>query len=148
MNLVRFLVIASILSIILGEFGKYPFGNVGSSINILDILVALTGGFFLIWKIGISKKFDFPRIFWFVLLFIGIGTISLLVNLNFTGGLYLARFSLYGLFFWIAYSLRSENSDHFFQVQKFLVGVGVLLSMLGFIQLIFLCMPMFPETRR
>lgn len=134
MNLIRFLTIGTLLAIVLGEFGKYPFGEVGNAINLLDILVATTGTFFLIWKIGIKKEISFPKIYVSLLIFAFIGALSLVYNYNFSGVLYLFRFIFYSLFFWIGYELSKNGKKEV--IQKVLLLIGILIGGLGFVQLL------------
>lgn len=137
MNLIWFLTIATLLASTLGEFGKYPFGNVGNAVNTLDVLTGITVGVFLIWKIGITKKIDFPKVYYFLIGFMAVGFLSLVVNLNFSGVLYLARFILYSLFFWIGYSLISDRNFRKNQLNGVVLVTGLAGAVLGLLQLFF-----------
>lgn len=137
MNLVLFLTIGTLIATIFGEFGKYPFGSVGNSFNILDFLVMLTGSVFLVWKIGITKKLEIPRLYIYLLSFFLIGFFSLIVNMNFSGGLYLLRFVLYSLFFWIGSCLAENGKEWILVINKVLVSVGLVSAVIGFGQLFF-----------
>jgi O-antigen ligase len=137
MNLIFFLTIGTVLISVLGEFGKYPFGAVGNSINFLDLMVAFTTSFFLIWKIAIKKELDFFYVQKWLLFFVGIGLISLFVNQNFSGSFYLIRFGLYSLFFSIGYSLIKTDQKWGDVVQICIIGIGFIAVLVGFLQLIF-----------
>ncbi len=136
MNLVFFLTVISIVSIVAGEFGKFPFGSVGNSFSILDFFVAITAIFFLIWKFAITKKIDLPKIYLLIVGFIGICIGSLIWNSNFSGILYLIRLSLYSLFFWIGFSLMKWSPEKAEKVKKIIIGVGTVSAFLGILQLI------------
>jgi O-antigen ligase len=136
MNLIFFLTIISICSIISGEFGKFPFGSVVNSFSILDFFVAITAVFFLIWKFAITKKIDLPKIYLLIIGFIGISFGSLIWNSNFSGILYLIRLSLYSLFFWIGFSLMKWDSGKTEHLKKIIIGAGAISAFLGILQLI------------
>ncbi len=55
MNLIWFLTIGIGLALITGELGRYPFGGVGVSVTLYDLVLALTLLFLTIWKVGITK---------------------------------------------------------------------------------------------
>lgn len=138
MNLVWFLTIAAIFSIILGEFGQFPFGNVSSSISLTDILLLSTLVFFLIWKIGIQRNIKLPKIFYFIIGFWIVGGISLLVSKEFSGGLYLLRFIIYSLSFLVGfYVVKSKNLNLLFKT--------IIYSVLGFAVLGMLQILIFPD---
>ncbi len=133
MNLIRFLTIGCLIAIVFGEFIKYPFGQVGNALNILDILVAVTVSFFLIWKVGIKKQLEIPKPSKVLLGFSVIGLLSLVFNYNFSGVLYLIRFIFYSLFFWIGYQIAVDGKRDV--IQNTLISVGVIIAVLGGIQL-------------
>lgn len=137
MNLVLFLTIGTILTIVLGEFGKFPFGSVGNSVHILDIMTVVTVVFFLIWKVAIKQDLSFFGIQKWLLIFTLIGLLSLLLNQNFAGAMYLVRFSLYSLFFCIAYTLVSMDKKWKDYLENTIITVGCIGIITGFIQLIF-----------
>lgn len=131
MNLVWFLTVGTVFSIILGEFGQYPFGNVSSSISLTDIFLSLTIGFLLIWKIGIQRQLKLPRIFYLVIGFWIIGGLSLFLSGDWGGGLYLLRFIFYNFSFLIGFEIvRFKKITSLFQViilsLLLIVGMGVL----------------------
>lgn len=94
MNLVFFLTIGALVSIILGEFGQFPFGTISASVSLLDIFTTLSLMFVLIWQIAIKKDFSLPLIYKFLVAFYLVATISLFFSQNISGGLYLIRFML------------------------------------------------------
>lgn len=136
MNLVFFLTVISLISIITGEFGKFPFGAVGNSLNSLDFFVAITGVVFLIWKIAITKQIDLPKVYWLIVGFIVVSLGSLFWNNNFSGILYLIRLALYSLFFWIGFSLMKWSPKKAEMVKDNIMGVGLISAFLGLLQLI------------
>lgn len=137
MNLVFFLTIGVIGVSVLGEFGKFPFGNVGNSFNILDALVAVTCAVFLIWKIGISRNISIPKPFIWLIGFSSLGLLSLFINFNFSGILYLVRFFLYSSFFWIGFSLVQTQKAWGYRLGMVLLGCVLISACIGFIQLLF-----------
>lgn len=143
MNLVRFLLIGCFMAIALGEFGKFPFGNVGNSLSLLDIVIGLTGGFFLIWKIAVKRQLDYPRIYYGLVGFILIGLAALLINQNFSGLLYLIRFIFYSLIFWVSFSLAKDDPAKTERLQLLAFSFGLIVAVIGFAQLIF-----FPNLTR
>lgn len=142
MNLVFFLVTAAILVISTGEFGKYPFGSAGNAISLLDLLVGACGTVFLIWKAGIKKQIDFPGIFWILIVFLAVGVMSLIVNSNFSGLLYLVRLVFYSLLFWIGFDLVKNKSARSEVLQHVMLLTGIIMVASGVAQLI-----LFPNFR-
>lgn len=134
MNLIRFLTIGCLIAVMFGEFSKYPFGQVGNALNILDILVAATVSFFLIWKTGIKKQLEIPKPFKVLLVFSVIGLFSLIINSNFSGVLYLIRFVFYSFFFWIGYEIAVDGKRQ--AILNTLISIGVIIALLGGVQLL------------
>lgn len=137
MNLVFFLTVGSIIMIVLGEFGKFPFGTVGNNFSLLDIVTAATSAIFLVWQIAIKKDLSFLNIQKWLLGFIGIGLLSLVLNHNFSGSMYLVRFGLYSMFFCIAFSLVKAEKKWQYFIENALIVAGLLAAMGGFLQLWF-----------
>lgn len=137
MNLVWFLTIATILSLILGEFGQYPFSQTFFSISATDILLSLTIGLLLIWQIGIKRSFQIPNIFKLLILFWMVALFSLGFAGNFEGGLYLVRFILYSLSLILGYYLVKEKESNFDRISLVIILSGTLFLLAGFAQLIF-----------
>lgn len=137
MNLVWFLTIASFLSLLLGEFGHYPFGASGVAISLTDILVTASLTFLLIWQIGIKKKIDLPSNFKWLACFFLTGSISLIVSKELQGGLYLIRFVVYSGSFYLGYSLIRSKVISLEHLLNLILISAVLLSFIGFFQLIF-----------
>lgn len=134
MNLVWFLTVGTVFSIILGEFGQYPFGNVSSSVSLTDIFLSLTIGFFLIWKSGIQRQVKPPKFFYLLISFWFIGGLSLLLSGVLGGGLYLARFILYSLSFLIGFEVvKFKGISALF---KAIILSLLLLIILGILQII------------
>lgn len=137
MNLVKFLSIAAILSLVFGELGKFPFGLSSQAVGITDVFVALNSILFLIWKIGIEKELYIPRLAHVLACFWVVGFLSLIMSGDLSGILYLVRFVFYSFNFLIFYTLIREK---LLGLADFYVLVSILticLVMLGFLQLIF-----------
>jgi O-antigen ligase len=136
MNLIWFLTIGTILSVIFGEFGKYPFGTVLTSIGITDILAGLTLGFFIVWKVGIKKRLFLPKEFQLLMTFWLVGGISLISANNFNGGLYLIRFILYSSMFLVGWHLIRDKQIKIEDLISKIILSGVIISIVGFVQLL------------
>lgn len=136
MNLVRFLTIGSIFAILLGEFGKYPFGSSSGAVGVMDLLLAGAITFLVIWQIGIKKVITLPLLFKIIILFWGVGLLSLLISGNLTGGLYLLRFILYSSALWLGFNLIKSGNLLLTTLLKFIVAVGVGVALIGFLQVL------------
>lgn len=135
MNLVWFLTIGTVLSLILGEFGQFPFGS-NLSISLTDILLGITLTFLFIWQIGIKKQLLMPFGFKLLILFWIIAAASLLFSKNFGGGLYLVRFIFYSLSFYLGYILVKSNLVKDLNLIKLLIIPISLFTLAGFVQLL------------
>lgn len=136
MYLIWFLTIGTLFSTLFGEFGKYPFASPSSSISITDIFLSLTIGFLLIWEIGIKKRIQIPFPFKLMLVFWGIGVVSLLFSTHISGGLYLLRFILYSSSFWLGYLLIKSAPERLDAILSIIISLGIGIGILGFLQLI------------
>jgi O-antigen ligase len=137
MNLIWFLYIGTIFSLILGEFGRFPFGGGGIAVSLTDIFVTSTLFFLLIWQINIKKVKVLPKGFLIMLIFPLVGLVSLGLNLNFLGGGYLVRYVLYLSFFLVSYLLVKSKLVASDQMLKIIVIASVVVAILGFLQLFF-----------
>lgn len=138
MNLVKFLTVGVIISIILGEFGQFPFGVTSASFSITDILLALTVGLLLVWQVGIKKNVVMPKTFLVLLFFSVMGVVSLVFSGEFRGGLYLVRYFLYSFSFLLGYVLVKDEAIDVYDLTKVMVYSGLVLAVLGFLQLVFI----------
>ncbi len=136
MKLVFFLTIATIFSITLGEFGRFPFGGSSSSISLMDILLTVTLVFLVIWQIGIKKKIQINKSFGLLIVFWITGFISLIFSGNFSGVDYLIRFIVYSSAFYLGSSLVGEDVKNYDVLFESVIWLGVILSVLGLIQLV------------
>ncbi len=142
MNLVRFLLVGAIITTLLGEFGHYPFGAASNSIQLTDVMVGLTGIFFIIWKIINHEKLKpIPLSFKIIVVFWGVGLVSLLLSLTFLpvaevikGSLYLVRFIGYSSLYLISGELSNGLWNK--QLQWLIINCGVVMALIGFFQLI------------
>lgn len=136
MNLVWFLTIGTILSLILGEFGRFPFGESVFAIRLTDLLLFITLFFLAIWQIGIKKKIVLPSHFKYIIFFWIIAFISLVFSGNLSGVFYFIRFIIYSLAFWLGYSLLASKIISFEKIVKIFLSAGLFLSFTGFLQLL------------
>ncbi|KKQ67138.1 MAG: hypothetical protein US86_C0001G0065 [Candidatus Daviesbacteria bacterium GW2011_GWA2_38_24] len=136
MNLIWFLSIGTFISLMFGEFGRFPFGGGTVSVTVLDLLLLLTVSFLSIWQISIKKDLKFFKCLNFFVPFLIIAMLSLILSGNLKGGLYLIRFSIYTLSFWIGYSVIFSKVSSLININKLISIVGLILSILGLLQLI------------
>lgn len=136
-NLVFFLLIFCVITLVFGELGKYPFGSSSVAVGILDIGVFLSTLIAVIWKFGIKKDYMLPKGFWILIGFWAIGLLSLIVSGIFWGGFYLIRFVLYSFIFYLGFIVAKEKNESLNTFLKLTVMVGVAHSVLGFWQLVF-----------
>lgn len=136
MNLVWFLAFGAFGGVVLGEFGRFPFGGGNISITILDILLSLTLVFLAIWQIGIKKDLSFLKILKSLIPFYLIAFLSLIISLNLKGSLYLFRFFIYSFSFWLGYSLIKSKITNLKKINNLIIFSGIFLSILGFLQLL------------
>lgn len=137
MNIVFFLSLGTIISIIFGELGRFPFGGGNLSITFTDIFVFTTLFFCALWQIGLKKDYRSLKSLSLILPFYIISLLSLVVSRKFFGFLYLVRFIFYSMLFWVGYCAIKDNSARFFMMNKLVSITGVILSFIGFIQLLF-----------
>ncbi len=141
MNLVRFLLIGSLLALSFGELGRYPFGATSGSVLALDLFVGITALFFVIWlvisKISITKTL--PLVVKLLLAFWIIATISLLLaGLSLPlveiakGATYLVRFVSYSSLMFVAWHIKKAGQSE--PIYQSLLIAGGLLFLLGLIQ--------------
>src|SRR3989344_3275152 len=135
MNLVWFISVGAIMANVLGELGKFPFGG-NNSIGVIDVLVSLTVGFLVVWQVVIQKKIVLPREFKILIGFWVISLISLILSGRIYGGLYLVRFMLYSSLFWVGFNLIKSKVITVDNLFSKIILSGVILSILGFIQLL------------
>lgn len=138
MKLVYFLLVGTIYSLTLGEFGRFPFGGGSVSLTIYDILLGLAVGFLLIWQIAIKKNLEEFKSLRILLPFIAVALISLFASGDLKGGLYLARFSIYASSFWVGYSLIKFGVTSAKSIQALFINCGFILSILGLVQFVLL----------
>lgn len=137
MYLVWFLTIGAFLSIVLGEFGQFPFGST-TSVGLTDILLFLVLGFLAIWQVGIKREVRFDKLMGLLVGFWVVGLLSLAFSGNWRGGVYLLRFIAYSSSYYLGYSLIKSRVINIESLFKLIIWVGVLLVIGGFIQLVLL----------
>lgn len=136
MNLILFLYITVFFSLVLGEFGQFPFGKSDFSISVTDILLTLNLCTALIWIIGIRKNLNLPRNFIYLNLFWAAGVLSLFFSFDLSGWFYLLRFVIYSSSLYLTYYMVKSG---ILSIYKFLTLVkitSVMLAFLGLIQLV------------
>lgn len=136
MNLIWFLTIATIFSIALGEFGKFPFGLNITAISLTDLLLLANLIFLSIWKITIKKDLSIPPRFILIILFWIAGILSLVISGDFSGAFYLFRFILYSSAFLIGFFIIKDGPVNLESIFKLMVLTGLIIAVLGFLQLI------------
>lgn len=146
MKLAKLLLYFLILSIPLGQFGRIPAVPENVNLSISEILIAVIFFVWLGFGFGVRKRFRPSILLGFILFFVAIAFITLLngyrwLNLKewIISGLYLMRFVLYASLFVVVYDIIRENKRPYILVRNItnlLILSGVLLSLLGFLQLI------------
>lgn len=136
MKLIWFLTIATIFSVILGEFGKFPFGLNTSAVSLTDLLLFINLVFLAIWKIIKKRDLSLPKGFILIVLFWIVGILSLVISGDFSGILYLFRFILYSSVFLIGFFIIKDEPVKLESIFNLVVLAGVIISVLGFLQLI------------
>lgn len=142
MNLVWYLTIGTIISFLLGEFGRFPFGGGAISVTLYDALLAISLVCLAIWKIDIKKDLRSFKIIYIFIPFWVVAIISLIFSKHLSGIIYLARFTVYCLSLVIGYSLVQDKITTPKKLMDYIIALGVGLSLIGFLQLIF-----FPDIR-
>lgn len=138
MNLVWFLTLITIIATIFGEFGKYPFGNNNSAVSITDLSLFISMIILSIWKIAIKKDLYIPKMFNLIILFWGVGILSLILAKDFSGILYLFRFILYSSSFLLGFFAVREKSLSLEAILYFVFIAGTVTAIIGFLQMIFI----------
>lgn len=135
MNLIFFLMIGVIFSLVLGEFGQIPFGS-PNSVSVMDVLVSLTVGFLLIWKIGIKKQLFTPMA---QRLFVGwclVALLSLVLSGVWGGILFWVRLVIYSSLIWVGYELIISRVVSLKRMVDLIIAAGLSLMITGIVQLI------------
>ncbi len=134
MNLIWFLTIGTVLSLVFGEFGQFPFGA-NLSISLTDILLGLTLMFLLIWQVAIKREILLPKGFKLLMFFWLVALISLVLSQNLSGGLYLLRFIFYSASFYLGYILIKSGRVREMDLIYLLIIPVSLFALAGFLQL-------------
>lgn len=136
MYLVWFLTIGAVISIVLGEFGQYPFGA-SFSVSLTDFLISFSVLFLLIWKVGIKKELQFNKPLVLLILFWLAGLISLVVSGSLSGGFYLIRYVIYSLYFYVGFEIVRSRVAGIENIVLVIIFSGLAILAAGFLQLIF-----------
>lgn len=136
MYLVLFLYIAAFFSLILGEFGQFPFGRTDFSVSATDMLLTLALSAALIWNVGIRKSLILPRNFIYLMIFWAVCILSLFFSLDLSGWFYLIRFIIYSSTFYLTFSLVKSRILGLGEFLTLVKVTGVALAVIGLFQLI------------
>lgn len=124
-----------IISLLFGEFGRFPFGGGGVSVTLSDLLLSSAIIVSFIWQVGIKKELKYFKIIFLIAPFWLAAFISLSFSSNFSGGLYLIRFILYSLSLWLGYSL-SKSLKVAGSFQEIVILISSILAFIGLLQMI------------
>lgn len=136
MNLIFFLYITVFFSLVLGEFGQFPFGKSDFSISITDVLLTLNLSAVLIWIVGIKKNLKLPRNFIYLNLFWAAGVLSLFFSFDLSGWFYLLRFVIYSCSFYLTYYMVKSGILDLYKFLALVKIISVVLAFMGLIQLV------------
>lgn len=134
MNLIWFLTIGLVISILTGELTRFSIGPL--AVRLSDFMAALVAVFVLVWQIGIQKKLIFPKSLKWLGLFCLIGLGSLVWSGELGGWLFLARFVIYSSILWIGFLLIKSRVIALEKLYLLLGLGGVVIAITGFVQLI------------
>ncbi len=141
MNLVKFIYIGTIISIILGVFGRFPFGVSSTAISLTDILAASDILIYFTWVIITKSKIVFPKTLKIWGVFLIVCSISLILSLTrlqlpeiLPGFLYLLRFVLYSLLVLVSFNLIYSQTLKLADLVKATIFTGVSFAIFGIIQ--------------
>lgn len=123
-------------SLLFGQLGSIPLGD-GVSIYAQDIVLCLMI-FMAVIRYGLLKKIRKFQLIRPIILFIGVGIVSLFVNPTVKGSLYLLRWAVYSLFYGVI--LLSPLSARFWL--WWLASFGVALGAVGLVQFVW-----YPDLR-
>ncbi len=156
MNLNLFLVFLSLLGLALGQLVSLSKAE-GTNIYLFDILILFTSLVNVIYLFLLAKKFYIPKAIFYLFGFLLTGLFSLCLNFDrYTSGqLISSGFYLVRLFFYVLFALgvfnlvrNSEGNTEqklqlgpkvtLNQIYKIVTFLGLLVSVLGFIQLVIL----------
>lgn len=140
MQLIKFLLIATILSLLIGQTVRLPFSESGA-ITISDILVFAVGFVFLIYSLTLKRSVKLPKeIFPAAMLFSLTATASLILASGHfslaqlaTSSMFLVRFLIYFFLAVIFYNVveKSEIKNWV----NLILWIGLIFAFLGFVQL-------------
>ncbi|MEA2020723.1 MAG: O-antigen ligase family protein [Patescibacteria group bacterium] len=142
MRLDKLLIYSLIFSFCLGQFGRLSFFGGNVNIYIWDFLaVGLVGGW-MVYKLGIEKKMKLPPLWLPIFVFSFIAFISLVNGFRWVDARegivaagYWVRWVVYSGVYFVASDLFGKDSSIRYQVINTLIAAGVVLAMLGFVQL-------------
>lgn len=146
MKIYRYLVLLLIILITFGQFGRIPLGESTVSIYLNDLLLPLILGLWLVDVIKRGGKFKLPYLTAPVVLFSGIGVLSLIWGSTyvktqelFVSSLYLIRWIMYvGIYFVVYDLIKQKDKKEREQETNFLItlilNVGFVIAFLGLVQ--------------
>ena len=142
MKLLHFLLYTLVLSFCFGQFGRLPFSGGQVGIYVWDILAAALVIYWLCIKLAVEKKLELPPLSGRIFLFAFIALISLVNGKRWIGvgewvvaGGYWIRWVIYAGVYFVVSDLNKGISNFQFLISNLLVLSGIVLAILGFVQL-------------
>lgn len=143
MKLVPFLFYVLLFSFCLGQFGRLPGFSGEVRVYLWDLAAALLVLVWLVEKLGVSRELHFDqRIGLPLLLFSLFSLLSLLNGWRWVGvgewlvaAGYWVRWVVYAGVYFVVYDLTSRDEDWAKHATNWLIWSGVILAVLGFVQL-------------
>lgn len=143
MKLIKFLLVVLLVSITFGQLARLPVGEIAGAVNLIDLVLVLAVGSWLISLFFSKQKILFPPGFWPLLIFWLVAAISLVNALKFftpiqviIGSLFLWRFVFYSLVYLVVYNSLGKKEIPFWT--NLLILVGMVVAFLGILQFLFL----------
>ncbi len=131
-----------ILRFCLGQFGRFPFFVSYANVYIWDLLAIGLVGCWLVYKWGIEKKMELPPKWLPVFVFSFVAFLSLINGLRWidvgegvVAAGYWVRWVVYSGVYFVAYDLFKKDPSVRNQAVNILITAGVILAVLGFVQL-------------
>ena len=142
MQLIKYLILLSILSLCLGQFGAFSFGGRQANVYVTEILVFMSVLLSFFIFTAVKRRFKIPKRSRGVLLFVALAGVSLLLGTRALMGrefvvifLYLLRFLTYLGLMLVVYNYVVSTGSVLTFLRGFL-WVAIILSILGFLQLV------------
>jgi len=141
-KLIKLLLYTLVLSLCLGQFGRLPGLGGGVRLYLWDIVAALLVFLWLFWRLGIEKSLKLPPLWAPIAVFSFWSFICLLNGKRWIGmeewlmsAAYWGRWVVYAGVYYVVSDLAGRVSGFRLRASNVLVFSGVVLAVLGFIQL-------------